>query len=341
MKLNEKEYKTISNYTGLCLVIFVVMINVTTVIATFSTGIFEPFIEYDWLYSVESVLSMIAYLSSFIVPAIILRAILKKKGVLQPLNLEYRTPKSSFLLIPATIAVTLCFAYINTWIMSFFGVSEAYNQMVGVSMQPYEPYQILLMFLSTALVPAICEEFLFRGTVLSNLLPFGQVTAITVSAVLFGLMHQNPYQIIYTTVAGFLIGYAYVKTRSIWCPTFIHFFNNAFSITEEVIIKNGDPEISGVIVLIMDIGIVFIGILCLSLYIIIEHRKKKKKYDGGSFGVILESSHKYEQKPIARGKKVRCFFSGGMIAFIVVAVLSMLLLLAMMIFMTFMSGTAI
>ncbi len=335
MNLNEREYKTISNYTGLCLLIFLAMINATTVLAVLVSGIFQRFIPYDWYYSLDSISSMIAYLSSFIIPAVILRVILRKKGVLQPLRLEYRTPKSSFLLIPAGIAVTLCFAYLNSWIMGFFGVSEAYSELVGVSEQPYEAYQILLLFLSTALVPAICEEFLFRGTILSNLLPFGQGTAIIASAVLFGLMHQNPYQILYTTVAGIVLGYAYVKTRSIWCPTFIHFFNNAFSVTQEVIYTNCDAALASAVTIVMDILIVAIGFGCVGIYIFIESRKKKKKYDGGSFGVILETSYRYEQKPIDRKKKIRLFFSGGMIAFIIVALLSMLLLLALMLLMNF------
>ena len=125
MNLNEKEYKMISNYTGLALILFIVISHVTTI---FSSGVFpafSAFLPYSWSYSAEAVISMVGYLATFILPAIVLRAILKKKGVLQPLNLEYKTPKSSFLLIPATIAIVLVSAYINSMILAYFGTNEA------------------------------------------------------------------------------------------------------------------------------------------------------------------------------------------------------------------------
>ena len=332
MNLNEKEYKMISNYTGLSLIIFIVILNVT---AIFSAGVFSAFssyLPYDWSYSAESVISMIGYLATFIVPAVILRAILKKKGVLQPLNLEYNTPKSSFLLIPATIAIVIVSAYINNFILGYFGTNEAYSELVGASNGPYEAYQILLLFLSGALVPAVCEEFFFRGTILSNLLPFGRGVAIVGSSVLFGLMHQNPYQLIYTTVAGLMLGYAYVETKSIWIPTFIHFFNNAFSVSQQIIYANCRESLADAIIIVMNLFVLFSGFACLAIYKRIDFKKKKKKYEDGSFSIILESSEAYVQKPVVR--KMRCFFSAGMIVFVVLASLSILLVMGTLLIMT-------
>ena len=333
MNLNEKEYKMISNYTGLALIIFIVILNVTTILSSGVFSAFSTFMPYNWSYSADSVVSMIGYLATFIAPAVILRAILKKKGVLQPLNLEYNTPKSSFLLIPATIAIVLVSAYINSLILAYFGTNEAYSELVGATSGPYEVYQILLLFLSGALVPAVCEEFLFRGTILSNLLPFGRGVAIVGSSVLFGLMHQNPYQLIYTTVAGLMLGYAYVETKSIWIPTFIHFFNNAFSVSQQIIYANCREGLAEAIVIVMDMFIFLSGIACLIIYKRIASKKKKKKYENGSFSVILESSESYEQKPVRR--KIRCFFSAWMIVFVILALLSMLIVMGTLLIMQY------
>ena len=55
----------------------------------------------------------------------------------------------------------------------------------------------VLVVLCIVIVPAFCEEFLFRGVVLSNLMPYGKGTAIIVISVPFGLMHGNFYQFLY------------------------------------------------------------------------------------------------------------------------------------------------
>lgn len=329
-ELREKDYKKIANFTGLCLILFVVMFNVTGVASVLISELIAPFISYDAYYTISSVLSIISYLSSFIVPALILRAILKRFNVLQPMNLEFRLPTSSLLLIPAGIGVTMTLAYVNSLLLSFLDISDAYAELVGGTNTVYTAYQILLLYVSTALVPAVCEEFLFRGTILANLRPFGQGVAIVVSSVLFGLMHQNPYQLLYTTAAGFVLGYAYVKTRSIWCPTLIHFFNNAFSVTEQVILSNAKAEVANIVIPIMDVGIIVVGFICFAVFLAIDAKKQRGKYRDGSFGVLLEESESYTQRRISSRSKLRFFTAPGMIIFVIVALSSVVMTLAML-----------
>lgn len=332
-----KEYKRIANYTGLCLVLFIVIFYATNVATAVVAVFIPPFVGEDIYYSLVSVGQMIAYLSSFIIPALILRAILKRSGTLQPPRLELKLPKGSLLLIPAAISLALASAYINSWLLSGFGTSDAYSELLGVSSEPYELYEILIMFVSIAVVPAICEEFLFRGTILSNLLPFGRNAAIVGSAVLFGLMHQNPYQILYTTVAGLILGYAYIKTDSIWCPTIIHFCNNAFSVTEQVIEANCRAEVSAVVIPVMDAVMLFGGLICLAVYLSIDAKRGKVKLKSGSFGVIIEERESFADKPISPRDKLRCFFAPAMIVFVVLALMAAVSTLLMLIFYSGMS----
>lgn len=322
MNLYTKDYIKIANYTGICLCIFLAafyFLNTNLSIVS----VFAMFMSEDIGYSIISVFQMIAYLASFIVPAIILRALLKKSGLQQPSGLKLRLPASSLLLIPAAIAVALASSYLNSWLLSPFDISDTYSELLGTTGEPYAVYEILLMFISTALVPAVCEEFLFRETILSNLLPFGRGVALVGSSVLFGLMHQNPYQILYTTVAGLLLGYAYIKTRSIWCPMIIHFCNNAFSVTEQVIAANCKAEVSAVLLPIMDILMILGGVICFAIYLLIDAKKGRERLLCGSFGRIIEPSDAYEEKPITPKCKLRCFFAPGMIVFVVFALISM------------------
>ncbi len=330
LDLHEREYKRIANYTGLCLVIFVVMFNATGIAASLVSELLFPFLSYEIYYTVSSLLSIISYLSSFILPAVILRAILKKFNILQPMNLEPRLPAASLWLIPAGIGVTMTLAYVNSIILDFLDLSEVYTELVGGAQTVYPAYQILLLYVSTALVPAFCEEFLFRGTILANLRPFGQGVALVASSVLFGLMHQNPYQLLYTTAAGLILGYAYIKTNSIWCPTLIHFFNNAFSVTEQVIQANADESVASIIVPIMDVSVIVIGFISFAVFLAYDRKKQKNKYEKGSFGILLEADEAYEHRPLSARAKLRYFFAPWMIVFVVVALLSVVATLSML-----------
>lgn len=321
MDMNVKEYKKVSNCIGWGLCIFLAMINVTSIIRRLVSPILFEYMFYDAYYIVDAILfDIIGYLASFIVPAIIIRAILRGKGILQPIKQETgRLSATSLMLIPIGIWITKQAATVNTVIMEIFGTLDAYNELVGDAMgEYYFGYEIVLLFISMAIVPAVAEEFLFRATVLSNLKPYGKVIAIIGSSVLFGLMHQNPYQLIYTTVAGIVMGYAYLKTGSIWCPMLIHFFNNAYSVFQQVLLANANADVAMIIILILELLLTVAAAICLVFYIRKMIREKRAKYKDGSFGVLLEESYAYSSKPIGKGK-IKGFLSVGMIFFIVLS----------------------
>ena len=87
----------------------------------------------------------------------------------------------------------------------------------------------LVASLSAAMMAAVGEELLFRG-VLFRILEqaAGTVTALLVSALLFGLAHiANPNATLFSSLAiaieaGLLLGLAFVATRNLWFPIGIH-----------------------------------------------------------------------------------------------------------------------
>jgi len=67
-----------------------------------------------------------------------------------------------------------------------------------------------------------------RGIVLDGLLRnYSPWKAIVWSAVLFGVLHLNPWQFVVGVVVGAAIGYLYWKTKSLYLCIFIHFVNNS------------------------------------------------------------------------------------------------------------------
>jgi sodium transport system permease protein len=86
--------------------------------------------------------------------------------------------------------------------------------------------------LLVAATPAICEECLFRGPVLRGLRTrVGAVTAVVISAMLFGLFHLDMYRLIPTTILGVLLGSLALESGSIVPSMVAHFCNNAALIT--------------------------------------------------------------------------------------------------------------
>lgn len=74
------------------------------------------------------------------------------------------------------------------------------------------------------------EEFLFRGLILRGLLArWKPWTAILLSAVLFAAMHLNPAQLPIALLLGLVLGWTYVRTRSLGLCLLVHALNNASS----------------------------------------------------------------------------------------------------------------
>lgn len=89
--------------------------------------------------------------------------------------------------------------------------------------------QFLFNIFMIAILPALGEEFMFRG-LLQRL--FGDITknvhiAIFITAFLFGAMHMQFYGILPRMVLGIIFGYLFYWSGSIWVPVFAHFVNNS------------------------------------------------------------------------------------------------------------------
>ena len=97
----------------------------------------------------------------------------------------------------------------------------------------------LLLF---AVIPAVCEEFAFRGYILSGLeRGHSMRTAIVMSALLFGFMHVFVslfQQLFNATLLGLLLGLFAVRSRSILPGIVFHLINNSLGVLLGILLKN-------------------------------------------------------------------------------------------------------
>lgn len=90
------------------------------------------------------------------------------------------------------------------------------------------PQNFFASFLTLVIVAPFTEEFLFRGLVLRGFLQHYSVRkAIIASALFFAIFHFNPWQFTSAAVAGVVLAWWVVKTRSLWPGLFGHALNNA------------------------------------------------------------------------------------------------------------------
>ena len=88
-----------------------------------------------------------------------------------------------------------------------------------------------LGILAIAIVGPVLEEMLFRGAVTTTLLKeYSPKKAIIYSALIFGIFHLNPAQILVATLLGLLLGWLFYRTRSLIPCIIVHILNNSLSV---------------------------------------------------------------------------------------------------------------
>ena len=88
----------------------------------------------------------------------------------------------------------------------------------------------ILAFITLVVAAPILEEFIFRGIVLDGLLKnYSPAKSIFFSALLFGLVHLNPWQFLTGVLIGLFMGWVYYHTRSLLATIMIHAVANGSS----------------------------------------------------------------------------------------------------------------
>lgn len=122
------------------------------------------------------------------------------------------------------IGVFILINIVNQILLYIFPQSDQVLEGLGNTLYTKDLFKNILIM---ALVPAICEEVLFRGFIFKSFSnKNGYKMAIIGSAILFGIMHIDFLRIIPTGILGLVLAYSVYKSGSIFIAIIIHFINN-------------------------------------------------------------------------------------------------------------------
>ena len=147
-------------------------------------------------------------------------------------------------------------------------------------------WEFLFGILSIALIPGICEEYLFRGVLQKNfyLISKNIHIAVWLSAFFFSALHLQFYGFFPRMLLGVLFGYIYYWSGSIVYPMIAHIFNNFFSLTifyfsqkgllneNFEVSVNSSPKIPMVLIIIS--AVLFIGFMYLLRRYFLDNEKR-------------------------------------------------------------------
>ena len=88
----------------------------------------------------------------------------------------------------------------------------------------------LYLVLAYAIIPAICEEFIFRGILCHEYERGGVMRAIIFSSLFFGMLHFDIVNLPVYIFAGAILAMTLYATRSIFGPMIVHFLYNLFGL---------------------------------------------------------------------------------------------------------------
>jgi sodium transport system permease protein len=122
--------------------------------------------------------------------------------------------------------------WLIVWLQGFvIAMPVEYLQAMEQLLSATDTSRLLWLLLIVALLPAVCEELVFRGVLLQAFERTGRMwRAVLVSALVFGAFHlsfETAIRFLPTAFLGVLLAYVVWQTRSIFTGMLMHLVNNA------------------------------------------------------------------------------------------------------------------
>jgi len=130
------------------------------------------------------------------------------------------------------LATGLVIAWFLAWAQSLVTpVPKEYVEAMAAFITADSPARLLWLIILVALVPAISEELVFRGVLLSGFRSRAPAyAAVILTGLLFGLFHLSPatgFRVLPTAWMGMILAWVVIASGSLPLAIILHFANNA------------------------------------------------------------------------------------------------------------------
>ncbi len=196
------------------------------------------------------------------------------------------TAKKTALLVISGLGICMLANYMVEMLAVIAGTTgiNISSQTMELSMNFSSPAALGTMLISVAIVPALAEEFMFRGVILTILRKYGDTFAIFISSLLFGLLHGNFVQTPFAFVVGLVLGFITVYTGSMLPSMIIHCLNNSISII--ITYLNNNIELEAVTeVIYVTVSVIIAAGGLLALFALSKSDRHMFSFENGAAGL--------------------------------------------------------
>ncbi len=135
--------------------------------------------------------------------------------------------RTSWLYAAAALLIGASAWYINIRLVGLFD----FRKNIAAFEQIIDQWPLAVSIVTIAVLPAICEETLFRGALLRGLATrFHMPLAIVLSALVFSAYHMNVVQLLPTLTLGLVFGLIALRAASSLPTMLAHFVNNGVAL---------------------------------------------------------------------------------------------------------------
>lgn len=156
--------------------------------------------------------------------------VMRRKGKVLNFNMQTRPFHVYLLIFPMMFGMMLITEFTTSLIPISGPVFGEWYQLFSEQMEAISDNTFMVFLLVSFFAPII-EEIIFRGIIQKGMINNGVKprNAILISALIFGIVHFNPWQFIGAFLLGIVLGVVYFKTKSLLMSIFLHFFNNTIA----------------------------------------------------------------------------------------------------------------
>lgn len=202
--------------------------------------------------------------------------VMRRKGKVLNFNMQTRPFHVYLLIFPMMFGMMLIAEFTTSLIPISGPVFGDWYQLFSEQMEAISDNTFMVFLLVSFFAPII-EEIIFRGIIQKGMINNGVKprNAILVSALIFGIVHFNPWQFIGAFLLGIVLGVVYFKTKSLLMSIFLHFFNNTIA---AIMMKFCDTDSFAELLQIPNYLILFIGIVIFAFFYYLFMYKNRVYY---------------------------------------------------------------